>query len=149
MRRICTKNWRMPRTLNKRGSKVDILELIYCSICSIGTVSPSKKVTYQESIRNVGKDCKRRAEQENTEILNYLSVGGPKLLYCSHNRSNMEAVEAVTEAIINDDIPEQYALMDGSVSAVPSGHSFSPTNLSAGAGCNPWRCELFFFRRSS
>ena len=61
----------------------------------------------------------------------------------------MEAVEAVAEAIINDDIPEQYALMDGSVSAVPSGLLFSPTNLSAGAGCNPWRCELFFFRRSS
>lgn len=42
----------------------------------------------------------------------------------------MEAEEAVTEAIINDDIPEQYALMDGSVSAVPSGLSFSPTDVS-------------------
>ena len=57
----------------------------------------------QEQVANLyqeledAKDCKRRAEQENTEILNYLS------------------------AIINDDIPEQYALMDGSVSAVPSG----------------------------
>lgn len=43
------------------------------------------------------KDSKRRAEQENTEIMNYLS------------------------AILSDDRPEQFALMDGPLTSLPPG----------------------------
>eukprot|EP00435_Cladocopium_sp_Y103_P074262 s25_g47.t1 len=43
------------------------------------------------------KDSKRRAEQENTEIMNYLSV------------------------ILSDDRPEQFALMDGPLTSLPPG----------------------------
>ena len=112
----------------ERGSKVDMLELIYVQMSHRNCESQQKGHISRDHLKcRKGLQAPGRARKHRD--LELLVCGGTKVGCCSHNRSNMEAVEAA-EAIINDDIPEQYALMDGSVSAVPSGLSFSPTVVS-------------------